>query len=69
MKIKIINPINNREFYINVLSKEKYIRSEINSIITYFTSLNEKVKKLEDKVNLHENMLNEIYKEKEKRII
>ena len=44
MKIKIINPINNREFFINILSKEKDIRSEIDSIITYVTSLNEKVK-------------------------
>ena len=61
MKIKIINPINNKEFYINVLSKEKDIKSEINSIITYVTSLNEKVQKLENKVNLLENKLNEIY--------
>ena len=61
MKIKIINPINNKEFYINVLSKEKDIRSEINSIVTYVTSLNEKVQKLENKVNLLENKLNEIY--------
>ena len=61
MKIKIINPINNKEFYINVLSKEKDIRSEINSIITYVTSLNEKMQKLENKVNLLENKLNEIY--------
>ena len=67
MKIKIINPINNREFYINVLSKEKDIRSEINSIITYVTSLNEKVQKLENKVNLLENKLNEIIKEKEEK--
>ena len=67
MKIKIINPINNKEFYINVLSKEKDIRSEINSIITYVTSLNEKVQKLENKVNLLENKLNEIIKEKEEK--
>ena len=67
MKIKIINPINNREFYINVLSKEKDIKSEINSIITYVTSLNEKVQKLENKVNLLENKLNEIIKEKEEK--
>ena len=61
MKIKIINPINNKESYINVLSKEKDIKSEINSIVTYVTSLNEKVQKLENKVNLLENKLNEIY--------
>ena len=51
MKIKIINPINNKEFFINILSKEKDIRSEINSIISYVTSLNEKIQKLENKVN------------------
>ena len=67
MKIKIINPINNKEFYINVLSKEKDIKSEINSIITYVTSLNEKMQKLENKVNLLENKLNEIIKEKEEK--
>ena len=61
MKIKVINPIDDEEFYINILSKEKDIRSEINSIITYVTSLNEKVQKLENKVNLLENKLNEIY--------
>ena len=67
MKIKIINPIDDEEFYINILSKEKDIRSEINSIITYVTSLNEKVQKLENKVNLLENKLNEIIKEKEEK--
>ena len=67
MKLKIINPINNREFFINILSKEKDIRSEINSLITYVTSLNEKINKLENKVNLHENILNEIIKEKEEK--
>ena len=61
MKIKIINPINNKEFFINILSKEKDIRNEINSLISYVTSLNEKVQKLENKVNLLENKLNEIY--------
>ena len=67
MKIKIMNPIDDEEFYINILSKEKDIRSEINSIITYVTSLNEKVQKLENKVNLLENKLNEIIKEKEEK--
>ena len=60
-KLKKINPINNKEFFINILSKEKDTKSEINSIITYVTSLNEKVQKLENKVNLLENKLNEIY--------
>ena len=61
MKLKIVNPIDDEVFYINILSKEKDTKSEINSIITYVTSLNEKVQKLENKVNFLENKLNEIY--------
>ena len=41
MKIKILNPSNNKEFYINVLLKEKDIKAEINSIIPYVISLND----------------------------
>jgi hypothetical protein len=51
MKIKIINPGNDKEFFINVLLKEKDIKSEINSILSYITSLNEKVNNLETKMN------------------
>ena len=65
MKIKIINPINNKEFYINVLLKEKDIKSEINSIIPYINTLNEKIQNLENKVNILENKLNDIYKYKD----
>jgi len=65
MKIKIINPINNKEFYINVLLKEKDIKSEINSIIPYVNTLNEKIQNLENKVNMLENKLNDIYKYKD----
>ena len=81
MKIKIINPINNREFFINILSKEKDIRSEINSIISYVTSLNEKIQQLENKVNelyvfkddikkiIEKKKKKEEEKEKEKKIM
>ena len=41
MKIRLINPINEKEFFINLPLKEKDIKSEINSIIPYIASLNE----------------------------
>ena len=61
MKIKIINPANNREFYINIPLKEKDIKSELHSIIPYINTLNEKVKNLENEVNILKNKLNDIY--------
>ena len=67
MKIKIINPINNKEFFINVNSKEKDTKSEINSIIACVNSLTQKVQNLENKVNMLENKLNELIKEKEEK--
>ena len=36
MRLKIVNPIDDEVFYINILSKEKDTKSEINSIITYY---------------------------------
>ena len=41
--MKIINPLNNKEFFINIPLKEKDIKAEINSIIPYITHLNEKI--------------------------
>ena len=67
MKMKIINPVNNREFFINVNSKEKDTKSEINSIIACVNSLTQKVQNLENKVNILENKVNELIKEKEEK--
>ena len=67
MKIKIINPIDDEEFFINVNSKEKDTKSEINSIIACVNSLTQKVQNLENKVNILENKLNELIKEKEEK--
>ena len=68
IKIKIINPFNNKEFFINVPLKEKDIKAEINSIIPYIISLNEKIEELkkkvndlEEKVNDNKKKINEIY--------
>ena len=67
MKMKIINPINNKEFFINVNSKEKDTKSEINSIIACVNSLTQKVQNLENKVNILENKVNELIREKEEK--
>ena len=61
MKIKIINPSNEKEFFINAPLKEKDLKSEMNSLIPYVASLNERVQFLEKKVNILEQKLNEIY--------
>ena len=67
MKIKIINPIDDEEFFINVNSKEKDTKSEINSIIACVNSLTQKVQNLENKVNMLENKVNELIKEKKEQ--
>ena len=70
MKMKIINPINNKEFFINVNSKEKDTKSEINSIIACVNSLTQKVQNLENKLNelyAYKDDIEEIIKEKKKK--
>ena len=52
MKIIIFNPVNKKEFYIDVPLKEKDLKSEINSINSYISSLNNKINDLEKKVNI-----------------
>ena len=61
MKIKITNPGNDKVFFINIPYKEKDLKSEIDSIIPYVASLNEKIQFLEKKVNSLEKKLDEIY--------
>ena len=48
MQIKIINL--NKEIFINIPYKEKDIKSEIDSLISYIISLNKKVEKLENEI-------------------
>jgi len=64
MKIKIINPGNDKEFFINILLKEKDIKREINSIFSYIASLTEKVNNLEKKMDEIYPYINEIKKQK-----
>ena len=59
MKIKIINPAINREFYITIPLKE--FQNELNSIIPYINNLNDKIKNLENEVNTIKNKFNDIH--------
>ena len=59
-KIKIINPLNKKEFYINIPLKEKSLKNEIDSLIPYIASLNDKINKMENRINLLENKVNDI---------
>ena len=45
MKIKIKNPVNDKEFYINIPLKEYNLKNELNSIISYISSLNNRIRK------------------------
>ena len=68
MKIKLINPSNDKEIFINIPLKEKDLKSEIDSLIPYVASLNERIQILEKKLNeiyIYKNDLEEIRKEKE----
>ena len=59
--IKIINPLNKNEFYINIPLKEKSLKSEVDSLIPYIKSLHEKIDKMENRITLLENKVNELY--------
>jgi len=69
MIIKIINPFNDKEIFINIPLKEKDLQSEINSLISYVSSLNDRIQTLEkklDEIYIYKTDLEEIRKEKEK---
>ena len=53
MKINIINPLNKKEFSIDIHLKEKTIKNEIDSIIPYIISLNDKINKMEKRISIH----------------
>ena len=68
MKIKIVNPANDKEIFINVPLKEKDLKSEIDSLIPYVASLSERIQVLEkklDEIYIYKDILEEIRKEKE----
>ena len=51
VKLGFINPINKKEIFIIIPLKEKNIKDEINNIISYIFTFNQKIKFLENKVN------------------
>ena len=68
MKIKLINPANDKEIFINVPLKEKDLKSEMNSLVRYVATLNERIQILEkklDEIYVFKNDLIEKKKEKE----
>ena len=73
IKLKIKNPSNEKEFFINIPLKEKDLKSELDSIVPYITSLNNRITELEKKVSKLENQFEECipiineYKEKKKK--
>ena len=60
MKIKIINPSNQKTFFIDIPLKEKDLKSELDTIIPYIISLREKVNDLEKKSKEFEEKINEL---------
>ena len=71
IKLKIKNPSNEKEFFINIPLKEKDLKSELDTIIPYIASLNNRITELEKKVSKLENqfeqcipIINEYKKEK-----
>ena len=55
--LTIINPMNMKEFNMSIPLKEKDIKSEVSSLNAYVYQLNEKIEKLEKRVNYLENEL------------
>ena len=67
-KIKITNPIlKKKEFYIDIPAKERNIKDEIESIIEYVHSLNDKIKNMEMKYNNKIKALEDKIEKMEKR--
>ena len=67
MKIKIINPSNQKTFFIDIPLKEKDLKSELDTIIPYIISLREKVNDLEKKSKEFENK-SKIFENKSKEL-
>lgn len=59
-KIKIINPLNKKEFYINIPLKEKSLKNEMEALIPYISSLNDKINRMENRISLLENKVNNL---------
>lgn len=51
IKLKIKNPLTNKEFFINLLLKKKELKSEMENFIPYISSLNNKINNLENQIS------------------
>ena len=65
MKIKITNPINQITFDIDIPIKEKNMRSELNSLISFVASLNDRIVSVENKNKELEKQVKELISIKE----
>ena len=65
MKINIINPLNKKEFNIDIPLKEKTLKNEIDSIITYITSLKAEINNIKNRISTLENKVDVLYSKKE----
>ena len=65
MKIEIVNPYNKRTFGIDIPLKEKDLRSEVNNLINYIATLNEKISSVENKNKELEKQIKELMSIKE----
>jgi hypothetical protein len=65
MKIEITNPTNQRTFGIDVPIKEKNLRMEVNGLVEYMSSLNNRVTTLENKNKELEKQVKELMSIKE----
>ena len=68
MKIIIINPLNKKEFYLDIPLKVKTLKNELDSIVPYIASLNDKINKMENRINILENEVNKLLSIKEEYI-
>jgi len=65
MKIEIVNPSNKRTFGIDIPLKEKDLRSEVNNLINYIATLNERISSVENKNKELEKQIKELMSIKE----
>ena len=65
MKIEIVNPYNKRTFGIDIPLKEKDLRSEVNNLINYIATLNDRITSVENKNKELEKQIKELMSIKE----
>ena len=64
MKIWIKNPSNEKEFFIDVPFKENFLKNELDSIIPYISSLNNRITVLENRLTNLEEQFRQFFQSK-----